>query len=84
MYTAVLRYLSWTENVERDVLLAPVYFTGSVATGMGEQLLDQMRLLLVAVLAESFERVAHGAGVHVDNEQMSPDDATIRVACIYR
>jgi hypothetical protein len=67
MYTTVLRYLSWTENVERDVLLAPVYFTGGVATGMGEQLLGQMRLLLVAVLAEALERVAHGAGVQVDN-----------------
>jgi hypothetical protein len=68
LYAAVLRYLGWNENVERDVLLAPVSFATSVATGMGEQALDQMRVVMVAVLVEAFERVAQGCGVQVRTE----------------
>jgi hypothetical protein len=44
--------LNWTENVERDVFLAPVFFFASVATGMGEQLLNQVRVTMIAVLVE--------------------------------
>ncbi|KAI4710605.1 hypothetical protein J4E89_004193 [Alternaria sp. Ai002NY15] len=65
VYAALLRQLCWTEKVERDVLLAPVCFVVSVATGMGEQLLDQLRMMMVAVLAEAIERVAQSCDVQV-------------------
>jgi hypothetical protein len=67
-YAAALRYLGWNEDVERDVLLAPVSFATSVVTGMGEQALDHMRMMMVAVLVEAFERVAQGCGVQVRAE----------------
>lgn len=57
MYTAVLQQLSWTGNVERDVFLAPVFSFVSVATGTGEQLLNQVRVAMVAVLVEILECV---------------------------
>ncbi|KAI4682009.1 hypothetical protein J4E81_009771 [Alternaria sp. BMP 2799] len=65
VYAALLRQLCWTEKVERDVLLAPVCFVVNVATGMGEQLLDQLRVMMVAVLAEAIERVAQSCDVQV-------------------
>ncbi|KAI4917829.1 uncharacterized protein J4E92_008766 [Alternaria infectoria] len=65
VYAALLRQLCWTEKVERDVLLAPVCFVVSVATGMGEQLLDQVRMMMVAVLAEAIERVAQSCDVQL-------------------
>jgi len=65
VYAALLRQLCWTEKVERDVLLAPVCFVVSVATGMGEQLLDQLRMMMVAVLAEAIERVAQSCDVQM-------------------
>ncbi|KAI4604580.1 hypothetical protein J4E80_011022 [Alternaria sp. BMP 0032] len=65
VYAALLRHLSWTEKVERDVLLAPVCFVVSVATGMGEQLLEQVRMMMVAVLAEAIERVAQSCDVQM-------------------
>ncbi|KAI4636708.1 hypothetical protein J4E93_011032 [Alternaria ventricosa] len=68
VYAALLRQLCWTEKVERDVLLAPVCFVVSVAIGMGEQLLDQLRMMMVAVLAEAIERVAQSCGVQVHSE----------------
>ena len=61
MYTAMLQQLSWTENVERDVFLAPVFSFASVATGMGEQLLNQVRVAMVAVLVEILECVVRRA-----------------------
>ncbi|CAN9090166.1 unnamed protein product [Alternaria alternata] len=65
MYTAVLQQLSWTENVERDVFLAPVFFFASVATGMGEQLLNQVRVVMIAVLAEILDCVVRRADVRM-------------------
>ena len=65
IYAAVSRQLCWTENVERNVLLAPVFFAVSVAIGMGEQVLDQMRMMTVAVLAEAIERVTQSCGMEV-------------------
>ncbi|KAI4685711.1 uncharacterized protein J4E88_003546 [Alternaria novae-zelandiae] len=65
VYAALLRQLCWTEKVERDVLLAPVCFVVNVATGMGEQLLEQLRMMMVAVLAEAIERVAQSCDVQV-------------------
>ncbi|KAB2111572.1 hypothetical protein AG0111_0g1393 [Alternaria gaisen] len=61
MYTAVLQQLSWTENVERDVFLAPVFSFASVAAGMGEQLLNQVRVVMIAVLVEILECVVRRA-----------------------
>ena len=61
MYTAVLQQLSWTGNVERDVFLAPVFSFVSVATGTGEQLLNQVRVATVAVLVEILECVVRRA-----------------------
>jgi hypothetical protein len=63
MYTAVLQQLSWTENVERDVFLAPVFFFASVATGMGEQLLNQVRVVMIAILVEILDCVLRRADV---------------------
>jgi len=65
VYAALLRQLCWTEKVERDVLLAPVCFVVSVATGMGEQLLAQMGMMMVAVLAEAVERAAQSCDVQI-------------------
>ncbi|KAG9188940.1 hypothetical protein G6011_05808 [Alternaria panax] len=41
LYTALRCQLNWTENVERDVFVAPVFFTAGLAKGMTMQLLDQ-------------------------------------------
>ncbi|KAL1792989.1 hypothetical protein ACET3X_009496 [Alternaria dauci] len=68
IYAAMLRQLHWTEDVDRDVLLVPVFFVASVTTGMGEQLLEQMRMMMVDVLAEAFERVARGCDMQVHTE----------------
>jgi hypothetical protein len=65
IYTAVLQQLSWTENVERDVFLAPVFSFASVATGIGEQLLNQVRVAMVAVLVEILECVVRRADVRM-------------------
>ena len=65
MYTAVLQQLSWTENVEHDVVLTPVFFFASVATGMGEQLLNQVRVAMIAVLVEILECVVRRADVRM-------------------
>jgi len=65
VYAALLRQLCWTEKVERDVLLAPVCFVVSVATGMGEQLLNQLRMVIAAVLAEAIKRVAQSCNVQM-------------------
>jgi hypothetical protein len=65
MYTAVLQQLSWTENVERDVFLAPVSFFASVATGMGEQLLNQVRVVMIAILVEILDCVIRRADVRM-------------------
>ncbi|KAI4656551.1 uncharacterized protein J4E78_006440 [Alternaria triticimaculans] len=68
VYAALLRQLCWTEKVERDVLLAPVCFVVSVATGMSEQLLEQLRMMMVSILAEAIERVAQSCDVQVHSE----------------
>jgi hypothetical protein len=65
MYTAVLQQLSWTENVERDVFLASVFSFASVATGIGEQLLNQVRVAMVSVLVEILECVVRRADVRM-------------------
>lgn len=64
----MLRQLRWTEDFERDVLLASVYFAASVITGVCEQLLGQMRMMMVEVLAEALERVARGCNMQVRTE----------------
>ncbi|KAI4942761.1 hypothetical protein J4E91_009680 [Alternaria rosae] len=68
IYAAVLRQLRWTEDLERDVLLAPVCFAASVTTSVCEQLLGQMRMMMVEVLAEALERVARGCDMQVHTE----------------
>ncbi|CAN9170483.1 unnamed protein product [Alternaria alternata] len=65
MYTAVLQQLSWTKNVERDVFLAPVFFFASVATGMGEQLLNRVRVVTIAILVEILNCVVRRADVRM-------------------
>ncbi|KAI5366937.1 hypothetical protein J4E82_010955 [Alternaria postmessia] len=65
MYTAVLQQLSWTKNVERDVFLAPIFFFASVATGMGEQLLNQVRVVIIAILVEILDCVVRRADVRM-------------------
>jgi hypothetical protein len=65
MYTALLRQLGWTENLECDVFLAPVVFVAGAATGMGEQLLEQMYSVITRVFLAVFERIARGTGAHV-------------------
>ncbi|KAH6865992.1 hypothetical protein BKA58DRAFT_230776 [Alternaria rosae] len=68
IYAAVLRQLRWTEDFERDVLLAPVCFAASVIASVCEQLLGQMRMMMVEVLAEALERVARGCDMQVHTE----------------
>ncbi|CAN9079655.1 unnamed protein product [Alternaria alternata] len=65
VYTAVLQQLSWTGNVERDVFLAPVFSFASVATGMGEQLLNQVRVVMIAILVEIMDCVVRRADVRM-------------------
>jgi hypothetical protein len=68
IYAALLRQLNWTRNVERDVFLAPMFFAASVTSGIGEQLLDQIRVVIVTILVEVLERVAQGTGVQMRYE----------------
>jgi hypothetical protein len=65
MYTAVLQQLSWTKNVERDVFLAAVFFLASVATGMGEQLLNRVRVVTIAILVEILDCVVRRTDVRM-------------------
>jgi len=65
MYTAVLQQLSWTGNIEHDVFLAPVFFFATVATGMGQQLLNQVRVVMIAVLVEILECIVRHADVRM-------------------
>jgi hypothetical protein len=68
MYTVVLRQLRWTENVERDVFLAPVSFSANVVMEIVMKVLNLMRVVILAIAAEALERVVHVLDVHVRAE----------------
>ncbi|KAL1801764.1 hypothetical protein ACET3X_002106 [Alternaria dauci] len=68
LYAVVLRQLNWILDLERDTFLSPVFFTASVAKGIGEQLLVRTRVMTVAVFADILKYVVHGIGVQVRTE----------------
>ena len=60
VYAIAVFRLGWAEHLERDVFLAPVFFALSVAQGVGEQMIEQVRAEIAAAVADGVAGVVGG------------------------
>ncbi|KAL7775537.1 hypothetical protein CFE70_009380 [Pyrenophora teres f. teres 0-1] len=68
MYAATVCRLGWTERLERDVLLAPVFFAFSVAQGLFAQMAEQTHMVIAGAVADGLHRNGRGEEVGVGGE----------------
>ncbi|CAA9965989.1 hypothetical protein PTMSG1_09348 [Pyrenophora teres f. maculata] len=68
MYAATVCRLGWTERLERDVLLAPVFFAFSVAQGLFAQMAEQSHMVIAGAVADGLHRNGRGEEVGVGGE----------------
>ncbi|KAF1828542.1 hypothetical protein BDW02DRAFT_615216 [Decorospora gaudefroyi] len=71
VYAVLVHHMGWNEDLDRDVLLAPVFFAGVVASDMGAELLGELGVIAVSVFEEALLRTASGVDVRVGSEGAS-------------
>ena len=68
VYTIALCRLGWTERLERDVLLAPLFFAFSAAQGVGWQIIEKIRVEIATAVADGIDRNGRGEEVRVSSK----------------
>ncbi|RMZ68847.1 hypothetical protein GMOD_00002723 [Pyrenophora seminiperda CCB06] len=68
VYAVAVWRLGWAGRLERDVLLAPVFFAFSVAQGVGGQLLEKLHAEVATAISGGPKRIEGGEGVRFDDE----------------
>jgi hypothetical protein len=66
VYAFAVSNLGWSEHLERDVFLAPVFFAKGMVQDIGGPLIAELRGSAVALVAEALQSVFKGAEVRAE------------------
>ncbi|EDU49398.1 hypothetical protein PtrSN002B_007472 [Pyrenophora tritici-repentis] len=68
VYAAAVCHLGWTERLECDVLLAPMFFAFSVAQGLFAQMSAHIHVVVAGAVADGLRRNGTGEEGRVDDK----------------